>query len=155
MVLTSFTLQEMQWLMLQQDHPEDFVIATGVQYSVRDFVVAAAKELGIASNIRFCKPNDIISRVHQLCTYPSRPALDSETSRWYLYALLGSENFSEAHPDIHGYFGSNDIKRIALADELADLFDQYQVYRYEHIKTWNQLTPNSLQATGRHGFGGR
>jgi GDPmannose 4,6-dehydratase len=37
----------MQWLMLQQDHPEDFVIATGVQYSVRDFVNAAAMELGI------------------------------------------------------------------------------------------------------------
>ncbi|MGB9150200.1 MAG: GDP-mannose 4,6-dehydratase [Burkholderiales bacterium] len=38
---------EMQWLMLQQDKAEDFVIATGVQYSVRDFVNAAAKELGI------------------------------------------------------------------------------------------------------------
>jgi GDPmannose 4,6-dehydratase len=38
---------EMQWLMLQQDQPEDFVIATGVQYSVRDFVNAAAKELDI------------------------------------------------------------------------------------------------------------
>ncbi|MES2405900.1 MAG: GDP-mannose 4,6-dehydratase [Pseudomonadota bacterium] len=38
---------EMQWLMLQQDEPEDFVIATGVQYSVRDFVNAAAKELGM------------------------------------------------------------------------------------------------------------
>lgn len=38
---------EMQWLMLQQDTAEDFVIATGVQYSVRDFVNAAAKELGI------------------------------------------------------------------------------------------------------------
>jgi len=38
---------EAQWLMLQQDHPEDFVIATGVQYSVRDFVNAAAKELGM------------------------------------------------------------------------------------------------------------
>src|SRR3954454_11820224 len=37
---------EMQWLMLQQDVPEDFVIATGVQYSVRDFVSAAAEELG-------------------------------------------------------------------------------------------------------------
>lgn len=36
---------EMQWLMLQQDEPEDFVIATGKQYSVRDFVNAAAKEL--------------------------------------------------------------------------------------------------------------
>lgn len=38
---------EMQWLMLQQEKPEDFVIASGVQYSVRDFVDAAAKELGI------------------------------------------------------------------------------------------------------------
>jgi GDPmannose 4,6-dehydratase len=38
---------EMQWMMLQQDHPEDFVIATGVQYSVRDFVDAAAAELGM------------------------------------------------------------------------------------------------------------
>ncbi len=38
---------EMQWLMLQQSQPEDFVIATGVQYSVRQFVEFAAKELGI------------------------------------------------------------------------------------------------------------
>ncbi len=38
---------EMQWLMLQQEKPEDFVIATGVQYSVRDFVNAAAQELGM------------------------------------------------------------------------------------------------------------
>lgn len=38
---------EMQWLMLQQDAPEDFVIATGAQYSVRDFVNAAGKELGM------------------------------------------------------------------------------------------------------------
>lgn len=38
---------EAQWLMLQQEQPEDFVIATGVQVSVRDFVDAAAAELGI------------------------------------------------------------------------------------------------------------
>ena len=38
---------EVQWLMLQQDKPEDFVIATGVQYSVRQFVEFAAAELGI------------------------------------------------------------------------------------------------------------
>lgn len=37
----------MQWLMLQQDRPEDFVIATGVQYSVRQFVEFAAREIGI------------------------------------------------------------------------------------------------------------
>lgn len=38
---------EMQWLMLQQEEPEDFVIATGEQYSVRDFVETAANEISI------------------------------------------------------------------------------------------------------------
>ncbi len=38
---------EAQWLMLQQKEPEDFVIATGIQYSVRDFLNAAAEELGM------------------------------------------------------------------------------------------------------------
>ena len=72
----------MQWLMLQQEKPEDFVIATGVQYSVRDFVNLAAKELGITlrfegeganergivehiegSNAPALKPGDTIVRV--------------------------------------------------------------------------------------------
>jgi GDPmannose 4,6-dehydratase len=39
---------EMQWLMLQQEQAEDYVIATGVQYSVREFVEAAANEIGLA-----------------------------------------------------------------------------------------------------------
>jgi GDPmannose 4,6-dehydratase len=38
---------EVQWLMLQQEVPEDFVIATGVQHSIRDFVNIVAKELGL------------------------------------------------------------------------------------------------------------
>ncbi|PWE48171.1 GDP-mannose 4,6-dehydratase [Thioclava sp. NG1] len=37
----------MQWMMLQQDTPEDFVIATGKQYSVREFITWSARELGI------------------------------------------------------------------------------------------------------------
>ncbi len=37
----------MQWMMLQQDTPEDYVIATGVQYSVREFITWSAAELGI------------------------------------------------------------------------------------------------------------
>jgi len=41
----------MQWMMLQQDHAEDYVIATGVQYSVREFIAWSAAHLGI--NLRF------------------------------------------------------------------------------------------------------
>ena len=71
----------MQWLMLQQEKPEDFVIATGVQYSVRQFVEFSAADLGM--ELRFegdadneigvvgkvtgdqtrCKPGDVIVRV--------------------------------------------------------------------------------------------
>ncbi len=71
----------MQWLMLQQEVPEDFVIATGVQYSVRQFVEFAAAELGITlefsgtgtaeiatvarvkGKLAKCKPGDVIVRV--------------------------------------------------------------------------------------------
>jgi GDPmannose 4,6-dehydratase len=72
---------EMQWLMLQQEVAEDFVIATGVQYSVRQFVEFAAAELGITlafsgegdceiatvvkveGNRAECKPGEVIVRV--------------------------------------------------------------------------------------------
>ena len=43
---------EMQWLMLQQDQPEDFVIATGRQYSVRQFILWTAEKLGITLQFR-------------------------------------------------------------------------------------------------------
>jgi GDPmannose 4,6-dehydratase len=43
---------EAQWLILQQKQPEDFVIATGQQFSVRDFVDAAAREIGIVLDWR-------------------------------------------------------------------------------------------------------
>jgi GDPmannose 4,6-dehydratase len=72
---------EMQWLMLQQDEAEDFVISTGVQHSVRQFVDLAARNLGIFLNFKGigdaevatvvgvegdkakCKPGDVVVRV--------------------------------------------------------------------------------------------
>jgi GDPmannose 4,6-dehydratase len=73
---------EAMWLILQQEKPEDFVIATGVQYSVRHFVRRAAAELGITvefkgggaqevgivaavdGNKAKCKPRDVVVKVH-------------------------------------------------------------------------------------------
>lgn len=49
----------MQWLMLQQDEPEDFVIATGQQYSVRDFIRWSAKELGITLKFEGAETEEI------------------------------------------------------------------------------------------------
>ena len=50
---------EAQWLMLQQDQPDDYVIATGTQYSVRDFVTAAAREIGIEMKWQGAGVNEI------------------------------------------------------------------------------------------------
>lgn len=49
---------EMQWMMLQQDAADDFVIATGQQHSVRDFVTAAAQELGLRIKFRGRGPKE-------------------------------------------------------------------------------------------------
>ena len=49
----------MQWMMLQQDMPEDFVIATGVQYSVREFIKWSAKELGLTIEFSGSEVNEI------------------------------------------------------------------------------------------------
>ncbi len=49
----------MQWMMLQNESPEDFVIATGVQYSVRQFLIWSAKELGIELTFEGSQQNEI------------------------------------------------------------------------------------------------
>ncbi|WP_047302616.1 GDP-mannose 4,6-dehydratase [Pseudomonas fluorescens] len=53
----------MQWLMLQQEQPEDFVIATGVQYSVRQFIEWSARELGIVLRFEGQGVNEIATVV--------------------------------------------------------------------------------------------
>lgn len=49
----------MQWMMLQQETPEDFVIATGVQYSVREFIVWSAAELGVGLRFEGSGVNEV------------------------------------------------------------------------------------------------
>jgi GDPmannose 4,6-dehydratase len=48
----------MQWLMLQQDKPEDFVIATGIQFTVREFIIRSAKQLGITLKFEGADANE-------------------------------------------------------------------------------------------------
>jgi GDPmannose 4,6-dehydratase len=50
----------MQWLMLQQEQPDDFVIATGVQYSVRQFIQWSAQELGVTLRFEGQGINEVV-----------------------------------------------------------------------------------------------
>lgn len=64
----------MQWMMLQQDHPEDFVIATGVQHSVREFVRMSAAELGLGLRFEGQGVNEI-AVVETIADVEKAPAL--------------------------------------------------------------------------------
>jgi GDPmannose 4,6-dehydratase len=66
---------QMQWLMLQQKRPDDYVIATGQQHSVRDLVAAAAREVGIELTWRGkgAKETGVVSGVRQVG--PHKPAV--------------------------------------------------------------------------------
>ncbi|CAD7341481.1 GDP-mannose 4,6-dehydratase [Sphingomonadales bacterium 56] len=63
----------MQWMMLQQDQPEDFVIATGKQYSVRQFILWAAAELGISVSFQGQGPEEVA--IVESITGDAAPAL--------------------------------------------------------------------------------
>lgn len=63
----------MQWLMLQQEDPEDYVIATGVQHSVRDFIIWTAEELGIT--LRFEGTGVEERGIVEAVTYDLAPAV--------------------------------------------------------------------------------
>ena len=97
-----------------------------------------ATDLGIAANIRFCTPDDVVSQVRYWLQPAGKQPLDREIVRWSLFGLLGTADFQTAYPEKSAYFSDSDIRRISLADEMADLFDQYQIYRSDLLAGWRQ-----------------
>lgn len=107
-----------------------------------------ANEIGIAANIQFYRPNDVLAFVFRITGSIDKKGLDQETMKWCLYSILDDDRFVKQHPSISDYYINNHIKKIALANELADLFDQYQLYRPEIIQQWNKentIPANSME----------
>ncbi len=102
--------------------------------------LAIAKQLGIAANFSFNKPNDIIAQIYYLLGGKNKPLLSADFVKWTIFQLLSDNLFTLKFPLIAGYYRDNDVKKIALATKVADLFDQYQLYRPETITTWNKTS---------------
>jgi exodeoxyribonuclease V gamma subunit len=96
-----------------------------------------AGNLGIAANCFFSKPNDAVSDIYYLLGGKGKPVLNVDYLKWNIYHLLAEPVFKNKFPFIAGYYKNSDIKQIALATKVADLFDQYQIYRPDIISTWN------------------
>jgi len=100
-----------------------------------------AKELGIAANLRFLKPNELIAEFYRDFGGSARQVLDAENLTWLLFSLLEKPSFTARFPKTAAYYNhfqsNKDLKRLGLAQKLADLFDQYQIYRPQMISAWN------------------
>jgi len=128
---------EMQWMMLQQEVPEDYVIATGVQYTVREFVNAAAQELQmsirwigigveeqgyydgkciISVDIRYFRPTEVdtllgdASKAHQKLGWKPKISFQELVSEMVENDLLDAKNNLQVY--------KNSIKAKGLTDKL-------------------------------------
>lgn len=106
-----------------------------------------AGRLGITANCHFLKPNELIHQLYYLLGGAYTEMLSATNLSWLLFKLLGEKDFINRFPYIADYFRNagpeEDTRRMALAEKVADLFDQYQVYRPEMIRQWNEgITTN-------------
>ena len=90
--------------------------------------ICLSQHLGIAANLVFGKPSDLISKIYYLLGGFSKPILGVDYIKWNLYHILSEQGFKDKFLGIAKYYAGNDVKQIALASKLADLFDQYQIY---------------------------
>ncbi len=107
-----------------------------------------AKQLGIAANYRYLKSQELINQVYYLLGGRTSEILSSENLSWIIYKLLGEPLFIETFKDVSNYYtgstADNEVKKMSLAEKIADLFDQYQIYRPEMIAEWNQQTSTGI-----------
>ena len=106
-----------------------------------------ANQLGITAQLAFHSPNDIIALLHEWISEKTAPVITSDKIRWKLWKELNDPAFRQRFPYQAAYYENHPIRQIALAEQMADLFDQYQIYRHKMINTWNESTeaPNEFQ----------
>src|SRR5215212_2718199 len=100
--------------------------------------IKMAENLGIVANCKFLKPNDLVNEIYYRLNTNNKQALSAESLKWVLFALLNTKDFHDQFRNISNYYTNDDVKRMALAEKVADLFDQYQIYRTEMVRDWNE-----------------
>lgn len=107
-----------------------------------------AEQLGIAANYQFLTPNEVIYEIYRALGGRYSQVLAPQNLSWIFYKLLSEREFTERFPEVASYYGSGsdkDVKRLALAEKVADLFDQYQIYRPEMISEWSRRGTDGLE----------
>lgn len=112
--------------------------------------IAARVPGNIAANIVFLQPNELLRKAYRIMGGRHESVFHRDNLCWLLYHALGEEGFGRRYPSIAAYFSTDQqpdaLKRMTLAEKLAALFDQYQVYRPDYVLRWNDMTLSDCQA---------
>lgn len=106
--------------------------------------IARKENNGVFANFKLLNQDAFLHELHTLVT-GTGAQFNQETTRWMIFEILGSDDFRqvEGFHQVAEYYHNDDLKRIQLASRLADLFDQYQIYRDTIIQNWNSDAPAS------------
>jgi len=108
---------------------------TGIEHYLS---IQLAKREGVFANAQYLTPNEIMVQVARLLGNYQSQEFHTEHIRWRIFKLLDDPEFKEKFTFVAGYYQSDGLKKIQLATKLADLFDQYIVYRSDMVYGWQE-----------------
>ncbi len=100
--------------------------------------IKTAEKNGIFSNFEFFSPGDLLFQLFRLAKITDVDLYNTGNLKWIIFNILGTESFQEKFNTTYHYYKQDQIKQLQLATKLADLFDQYSIYRPEFIRSWNE-----------------
>jgi len=104
---------------------------------------------GVFAHYAFQNQDGFLGQVYELLTEkPLRSNRDA--IKFGVYGLLDSEDFKNNFKDVASYYEGNPLRRIQLAEKIADLFDQYQLYREAMIRSWEAGQPVNPGSTSEN-----
>ena len=95
-----------------------------------------AQRNGVLAQFEFQNQDGMFAQLYKLL-FGKSITNQFDNNKYSIYDLLSNEAFSSQYPNIAQYYTDNSKRRFELATKIADLFDQYQLYRPEMIAAWD------------------
>lgn len=93
------------------------------------------KKYGVIANVKFIGFNELAVDIANVLGFKASASGQMDWL-WAVYSNLGSKVYTDAFPEIYKYYQTDYYKRIQLAEQLADLFEHYMVYRGKMVAKW-------------------
>lgn len=110
--------------------------------------VTIAEENSIAANLVITSSRKILTMVYKILQGKNRnkTVINTLQKKWLLNQLLGDDSFTHKFPSVANYYYEKPAYRLALAEKLATLFDQYSLYMPDTLDSWNrdEVTDSSV-----------